>query len=448
MKSTFLIAAMLLVALYSSAQDLTLTFNGSGAATTVDNVIALNQSTKQEVTVAGNTLLLQSVINSSENAKETSGAKIWPNPFTESVNFEFYLKKSCETTISVYNTVGQKVANSVQYSEAGKNQLVFNAGESGLYHFQIITSDKTYRLSALCKGGSNTLSKIRFIGTTSIKDVKESQLKSAKGDTYLSYTPGDRILFKVTSGNYVTIITDIPNQNKAYDVTFVNCSDADNNHYAALQIGTQIWFAENLKTTKYNDNTSIPLVTDATAWYNTTTPAFCYYGNDQITNKIKYGALYNWYSIDTASNGNKNVCPVGWHVPSDNNWAIMENYLIANGFNYDGTVDNDGDRNTNNRIGKSLSTITSWINNYDITGSVSKPDYPEKRNSSGFSALPGGGRIGMYFYSIGEIGYWWTTTSYDTNKAWFRYIDSGGVSIYRNNDKSRGTGFSVRCIKD
>jgi hypothetical protein len=99
--------------------------------------------------------------------------------------------------------------------------------------------------------------------------------------------------------------------------------DVDNNRYDVVTIGTQTWMAENLKTTRYNDGTVIPLITDDTAWATASTngaPGYCWYDN-LSSNLIVYGALYNWYSINSSSNGNKNVCPTGWHVPTDSEWT-------------------------------------------------------------------------------------------------------------------------------
>ena len=85
--------------------------------------------------------------------------------------------------------------------------------------------------------------------------------------------------------------------------------------------------AENLKTTKYRDGTSIPLVTENTAWLNLTTPGYCWYNNDAAHYKSTYGALYNWYVLNAGSNGWKNVCPTGWHVPTDAEWTTLTTYL-------------------------------------------------------------------------------------------------------------------------
>ena len=126
-------------------------------------------------------------------------------------------------------------------------------------------------------------------------------------------------------------------------------TDIDGNTYKTVKIGDQWWIAENLRTTKYNDGTSIPHVTDSSEWNTLTTPGYCYYNNTNNADSIrKFGALYNWYTINT-----KKLAPAGWHVPSDSEWKVLEEYLIANGYNWDGTTDS-------NKIAKSLAAKTDW----------------------------------------------------------------------------------------
>src|SRR5664279_5386678 len=98
--------------------------------------------------------------------------------------------------------------------------------------------------------------------------------------------------------------------------------DIDGNVYKNVTIVKQILMAENLKTTKFNDGTSIPLVRENSAWKDMNSPSFCWYNNDATTNKNNYGALYNWYTVNT----NK-LCPSGWHVPSDAEWTTLRTYL-------------------------------------------------------------------------------------------------------------------------
>ncbi len=213
-------------------------------------------------------------------------------------------------------------------------------------------------------------------------------------------------------------------------------TDIDGNVYNSIKIGTQTWMKENLRVTKYNDGTAIPLVTDITAWSNLTTPGYCWYNNDKATYTAnKYGALYNWFVVNTGK-----LAPTGWHVPSDTEWTTLKNYLIANGYNNDGST-------TDNSIAKSLAAPTNWASSTN-TGAVGNTDYPAKRNSTGFTALPGGIRyIDGTFNYIGNYGTWWSSTEYTTGNAWYWSLSYDYSSLGRGGDLER-SGFSVRCLRD
>jgi uncharacterized protein (TIGR02145 family) len=212
-------------------------------------------------------------------------------------------------------------------------------------------------------------------------------------------------------------------------------SDIDGNYYTTFTIGTQTWIAQNLKTTKYKDGTAIPLVTDNTDWSNLITSGYCWYDNNEAIYKNTHGALYNWYTVNTG-----NLCPNGWHVSTDADWTTLENYLIANSYNYDGTT-------TGNKIAKSLASITGWTSSA-TTGAVGNTDYPAKRNATGFTALPGGYRYETgIFVGTGIGGYRWSATETNASNAWFRGLASSSLSDDRNN-MSKKNGFSIRCLKD
>jgi uncharacterized protein (TIGR02145 family) len=224
------------------------------------------------------------------------------------------------------------------------------------------------------------------------------------------------------------------------EVSFITSSavttatDIDGNVYNAVTIGTQTWLKENLKTTKYNDDSAIPYITDDTQWSNLTTGAYCWCDNSE-SNKGTYGALYNWYAVNT-----EKLCPTGWHLPSDGEWTTMENYLIDNGYNYDGTV-------TGNKIAKTLATMTNW-NSSSNTGAVGNTDYPGKRNVTGFSALPGSSRYSYgTFGSISFYGSWWSSSEYSSSNALYRFIHCDNSDL-TSTDNYKVSGFSVRCIKD
>ena len=180
--------------------------------------------------------------------------------------------------------------------------------------------------------------------------------------------------------------------------------------------------AENLKTSKYNDGTSIQNINDDTQWSKLTTGAWAYYNND-ANNNAKYGKLYNGYAVSPTTNGSKNVCPIGWHVPKDVEWTVLIDYL--------------GGKSEAGGKMKEVGT-TSW--NKTNTNAT---------NTSLFSALPGGVRnegVGDYSY-IGYYGYWWSSTEGDINYAWSRGLsDDDGNAVRLKFNKVFG--LSVRCLRD
>jgi uncharacterized protein (TIGR02145 family) len=212
--------------------------------------------------------------------------------------------------------------------------------------------------------------------------------------------------------------------------------DYENNVYNTIKIGTQIWMSENLKTTKYNDGTLIPNITDNTEWSVLISPSYCWYNNDAATYKTTYGAFYNWYTVNAGSNGGKNICPIGWHVPTDGEWTMLTDYLTANSYGFEGSGSD---------IGKSMASTTGWAN-YEILGNVGNDQ--ASNNSSGFTSIPGGNRDQFGIYSrAGTFCYWWSTTELSSTIAWSRIINYNGTNVYRNSRDER-YGFSIRCLHD
>lgn len=202
------------------------------------------------------------------------------------------------------------------------------------------------------------------------------------------------------------------------ELTYNFVTDVDGNNYKTIQIESQIWMAENLKTTHFNDETAIPEVTNPSSWTNLSTPAYCWYNNDTV-NKNIYGALYNGFTIETDK-----LCPNGWHVPTDDEWTTL--------------TDNIGGENI---AGGKLKEIGTNHWNEPNEGAT---------NETGFTALPGGllSTTDEECKNINEDGYWWTSTQNPQNFLLFRRgISTDLNSIYRTSvDKT--TGYSVRCIKD
>lgn len=196
-------------------------------------------------------------------------------------------------------------------------------------------------------------------------------------------------------------------------------TDVDGNVYKTATIGDQTWMAENLKTSRYNNYSSITQITSKTDWKDNTEGGFCYYDFNSSNNSV-YGKLYNGIAVQ---NGN-NVCPSGWHVPSKSDWQILANTL-------QGLSDAGGKL-------KEVGT-TTWLSpNTAAT------------NSSGFTARPGGKvDLNGNFTKIKSNGYWWSlsTDDSDYNKAY--YIDLGAsYGLMNMGSDYKNTGFSIRCVKD
>ncbi len=194
--------------------------------------------------------------------------------------------------------------------------------------------------------------------------------------------------------------------------------DMDGNSYTTVKIGNQIWMAENLKTTKYNDNTPIPNVTGDAEWAALTTPGYCWQENN-ITNKDVYGAIYNWHSVNTGK-----LCPSGWHIPSNSEWAVLVNFL-------------GGSASAGGKMKEAGYIHWSDPN----TGAT---------NESNFTALPGASRgypSGGFSQTIGLYGIWWTSSVISSNTAQRWYLSNTSASIV-NDWSYKADGLSVRCIKD
>jgi uncharacterized protein (TIGR02145 family) len=202
-----------------------------------------------------------------------------------------------------------------------------------------------------------------------------------------------------------------------------NVTDIDGNVYSTVQIGDQVWMGENLRTIRYNNGDPIPLVTVNADWKVLTTPAYCWYQNNQAGYGAVYGALYNWYAVDSESNGHRSICPVGWHMPTEAEWSTLTSYLGGLGV-AGGKLKESG--------------TTHWL-----------PPNTGATNASGFSGLPGGyrGYVSGACDNLGMFGHWWSSTSAETDLAWGEglfFLDDPA----NHSTSAKKNGFSIRCIKD
>ncbi|HTC01069.1 MAG TPA: fibrobacter succinogenes major paralogous domain-containing protein [Ferruginibacter sp.] len=221
----------------------------------------------------------------------------------------------------------------------------------------------------------------------------------------------------------------------------VPVTDTDGNTYSTVQIGSQVWITSNLNVSHFRNGDEIPEIEDSAAWVqaasaNEVKPAWCYYNSDPANGKI-YGKLYNWYAVIDS----RGLAPAGWHIPSDTEWSNLITYLGGESV-----------------AGVKMKSTNGWYGNGNGT------------NKSGFAGLPGGARYGYdgslpllggagAFYSIGQIGCWWSSSQDgdgpygapygddDTFGAFIYDLDYADSSSFYGNSYEN-CGFSVRCLRD
>jgi uncharacterized protein (TIGR02145 family) len=206
-------------------------------------------------------------------------------------------------------------------------------------------------------------------------------------------------------------------------------TDIDGNVYPVIQIGNQCWTLENLRTTRYNDGTSIATGLSASEWETTTTGAYAIY-EDSIPLEATYGKLYNGHAAATGM-----LCPEGWRIPTDEDFNALETFLGMPA----AELYNTGERGSAEGIGLKLKSTSIW-----------DPSSFEGTNSSGFTALPAGTRnsVGDYI-TLKQYAIFWTSTPYvsDSNYLWNHHVYYNGPGVSRIFE-TKNRGYSCRCIKE
>ena len=393
-KSGFLLLVLMMLAtLKSVAIDYSISFAGTG----LENVMVQNLTKGSNVTLqAGNVLNLKDVITNVEHLSiGNEGMSISSNSDNGRFTISFLAEQAGLNQVIVYKTNGKKLIEETSHLQVGECSFQLTVPQ-GVYLLKVYGNGYSYSAKLLSQYCAQNQANITF--DFSGKKGNPAIQKSKSNLIEMQYSVGDQLLYKGISGNSSTIITDVPIASKTINFNFIECKDGDGNYYSVVKIGSLTWMAENLKTTKYRNGVDvIPNVSSATAWAGLTTGAYCDYNNTPNY----FGKLYNWYAVADS----RNLAPTGWHVATNDEWTTLQDYLIANGYNYNGL-------NSFNNIAKSLAANVEWISCPDV-GVIG--NNLSQNNASGFSALPGGNRHndGSFSY-FGYDGIWWTSTEYYT----------------------------------
>jgi len=340
-------------------------------------------------------------------------------------------KKEC-VSIKTYNVQGIKVLSvDILNLQTGTHHIpIFTDIANGIYIVCIKIGSQSYAFK------TNILNNVfQISNNTNIKHLSKKMIDAI--DTLrveaTNYKPKKIALYSYNQ--YIKIVLSI----------IPRLIDIDSNIYKTIVIGNQEWSVENLRVTHYNDGTPIPYITNDSLWWEQTSRthdgAYCFYDNDtnpssDAGRRLKQNSvLYNWYVVNTSK-----LAPIGWHVPTIAEWTELEEYLMTNGYNYDGTT-------IYNRMAQSLAIEYGW----DLSSYEGTPGYnPSLNNSSGFSAVPCGYRT-YYGPFIGqrEECYWWTSDNtidpYPVYSSRGLRFEHNALTLGRHNRKR---GHSVRLIKD
>jgi uncharacterized protein (TIGR02145 family) len=429
--SLFLIAVLFGCTL--RAQVITITFEGTmnGASIPLDSILVMNLTSGGDTTMyfPDNVLVLGST-GLNEIGGQGPVLRNQPNPFAGATDVLVSTRNSGQALLTVYDATGREVAAYDGSLAVGQHRFRFTAATPGVYvlTFSQGAERATHRLVATA--GEPSATGLTYAGGTRIDGT-------AKSDRVLfTWTPGDalRYIGYATDAGVVhsAAIDEVPvaTATRTFELfaglvcaEAPSATDIDGNVYRNVQIGGQCWMAENMKTTRYRDGSDILNVTDSTAWTLLSSGAWCSYEHNPGYDD-PYGKLYNWYAVADP----RNVCPMGWHVPTDAEWSTLVNYLDP--------ANETGGFFSETAGGKMRSTGTQYW------------EAPNEgaTNESGFSGLPGG-RLSnaAAFGSLGNQGLWWIVSEHNVDFGWTRYLLSEFISRKLGNKRN---GYSVRCLRD
>jgi uncharacterized protein (TIGR02145 family) len=367
----------------------------------------------------------------------------YPNPMNGKTTICLRLTERNTVMVTVSDMMGSEVVNQGFLLEQGTHTFSFYPGRKSLYFFTARANQQCRTIKMFNSPGADSemeLCKLEYNGAQAGFD----KYKSGNNLNNFNFSLGDQLRYTASSALGNRTIIDSPTGDQTYTFLYASdipcpgittITDIDGNVYNTVLIGSQCWMKENLKTTTFRNGMPIPFVTDYNAWSNLTTSAYTWYENN-LSWKDSYGALYNWFATVDANN----LCPIGWHIPTNDEWIALTDLIGGIGEPHGNELKSC--RQVNSPLGEGCNTSEHprwdediWYWNYGTD------DY-------GFSGLPGGYRlIGGSFNGYMSIGLWWSSTEASSSSAWYRclsLIHSNVTSSYT----SKQIGRSVRCLKD
>jgi uncharacterized protein (TIGR02145 family) len=397
------------------AQDIEVTFRGPGESRNVQWVTATNLTTGESLKIRGiRTLILSPTTGLASATSLTSSGIVYPNPFSGHTTLSTMFKIAQTVEISIHNLEGQLLTTSTVNAQAGHNVFSVFVSQKGIYLVRFVSEDRTACYKVVCQEANGGNNRIQYLGLSLDHHISGQFLKTESMYTQniLGYQIGDLVLYKCTSEDLTTIITDSPTESKRYLIEFAACFDGAGKSYPTVKIGEQIWMAENLAY--------LPQVSPAINGSNDSAYYYVYgYEGTSVddakdsTNYQEYGVLYNWEGAIIS-------CPSGWHLPETLDWSVLTKFL---------------DWSAGNKLKE--------------TGGRHWAYWKDKAtNESGFSARGAGIRSEDGIFQALRIGAkFWTSSELDSTNADSKELFFRG-NFLAHQEEIKSTGASVRCIKD
>ena len=440
---------------YSQKPTMTLTFtaNNNGQYVPLDSILIENLTQGGDTTLYApdTVLVLDYITGMNDNIACDDNSfflfQNYPNPMKGKTTICLRLPLNENVVVTVSDMMGREVVNQEFQLEQGAHTFSFYPGRESLYFFTALINQQSRTIKMFnSPGTASTLGicKLEYYG----RQTGMNSYKTGNALNNFVFNLGDQLQYTSSSVLGTQTLIDTPVGNQIYTFLYisggVSCpgmptvTDIDGNDYNTVLIGSQCWMKENLKTTTYSNNSPIPNITDDSEWPVLFTGAYVWYNND-ISWKNKYGALYNWYTIVNPGG----LCPTGWHVPTDDEWTTLTDYIGGISSPYGNKIKSC--RQVNSPLGGGCNTSEHPRWNDDISyGNYGTDDY-------GFSSLPGGKResyIPAPFYYIGTQSYYWSSDESGLGSAMGRYqlYGYGGINVILYGSKR--SGYSVRCLRD
>jgi uncharacterized protein (TIGR02145 family) len=416
--------------------ELTFTAENNGVYVQLDSIKVMNRTQGGDTVLYWpDTVLSIYYVGIPEVSKGENSFQVfqnYPNPVADQTTVSLYVPEKDKVSITLTDILGRIIVKSERVLDKGKHSFRFTPGSSSLYFFTARWQGQGSSIKILRAGfHSGGTATLEYTGS----EDYFPQLKAIEDVQEFSYSPGDELLYIGYADTLQSGIMDSPDESTTSTFQFatnIPCPgtptvDYEGQVYNTIQIFSQCWLKENL-----NVGTMISGWDEMTD--NGIIEKYCY--NNEPDSCTKYGGLYQWNEMMqyTTQQGSQGICPPGWHLPTDEEWKVLEGAVDSQ---Y-GIGDNNWDYSDYRGYdaGTNLKTTSGW--NYNGNGT----------DLFGFSGLPGGYRDSDgYFYNVGSNGYWWSSTEDYNDYAWYRSLFYYGPEVGRYYDVE-DYGFSVRCLRD